>query len=177
MITIIVIIYCFSPKTKSLDTNDDKKGGNTHEETKTNTTKSEDIYIKDEIKTTNIPSAKSSSETDKKDEENNKNTKARTEENYKIIKNCTITAYCGCKSCSGKWGNLTSTGKTCTANRTVAVDPTVIPLGSKLEVNGKTYIAEDTGSAVKGNHVDIYFSTHSETTKWGKRYMDVKVYK
>lgn len=58
-------------------------------------------------------------------------------------------------------GTHTATGTRVTVNRTVAVDPKVIPLGSWIEINipgdgWKRYHAEDTGSAVKGNIIDIY---------------------
>jgi hypothetical protein len=46
---------------------------------------------------------------------------------------------------------------------TVAVDPSVIPLGSRLRIEGypdMTFIAEDTGGGVRGNHVDIFFEDY-----------------
>ena len=49
-----------------------------------------------------------------------------------------------------------------TPNRTIAVDPRIIPLGSKVEINGRIYIAEDTGGAIKGNRIDMCVSSHSE---------------
>ena len=49
-----------------------------------------------------------------------------------------------------------------TPYRTIAVDPTVIPLGSEVEINGQIYIAEDTGSAIKGNKIDLCVRSHSE---------------
>lgn len=54
------------------------------------------------------------------------------------------------------WGDMTATGVKSKANRTVAVDPNVIPLHSQLLIDGQIYIAEDVGSAVKGNVIDIY---------------------
>lgn len=78
-----------------------------------------------------------------------------------------LTAYCPCRICSEGWGRHTSSGATATADRTVAVDPRVIPLGSHLLINGKEYVAEDIGGAVKGNHIDIFFNTHAETRQYG----------
>lgn len=51
----------------------------------------------------------------------------------------------------GQVGNITSTGKPAVCGKTVAVDPKIIPYGSKVEIPkmGKTFIAKDTGSAVK----------------------------
>ena len=59
---------------------------------------------------------------------------------------------------------------------TVAVDPNVIPLGSKVYVSGYgVAIASDTGGAIKGNIVDVYFNTHSECISWGRRQVEVTV--
>lgn len=87
----------------------------------------------------------------------------------------TLTAYCNCKKCCGKWsGGPTASGKMPKAGRTIAVDPKVIPLGSKVIINGKTYTAEDTGSKIKKKKIDIYFDSHSEAEKFGKQ--TAKVY-
>lgn len=80
----------------------------------------------------------------------------------KYVGNFKITHYCPCYTCNGSWGSKTALGTTMTPNRTIAVDPRVIPLGSKVEINGKTYIAEDTGGAIKGNRIDMCVSSHSE---------------
>ena len=58
-------------------------------------------------------------------------------------------------------------------DKTVAVDPNVIPLGSKLYINGEYYIAEDTGDAIKGNRIDINCATHSEALNNGTGYVKV----
>ncbi|QGU93898.1 DUF348 domain-containing protein [Clostridium bovifaecis] len=61
---------------------------------------------------------------------------------------------------------------------TVAVDPRIIPLGTKLYIDGYGYaIAEDTGSAIKGNKIDLYFSSDAQVSRWGARYVDVYVVK
>jgi 3D (Asp-Asp-Asp) domain-containing protein len=92
---------------------------------------------------------------------------------YKQNSNKTInmkaTAYdlsvesCGKNSSHPEYG-ITASGTRATAKRTIAVDPSVIPLGSKLYIvfpdkysylNGE-YIAEDTGRLIKGNIVDIF---------------------
>lgn len=79
------------------------------------------------------------------------------------------TAYCPCKKCSGGWGGRTSTGTIASANHTISVDPRVIPYGSRIMINGVVYTAEDCGSGVKGNHIDIFFNTHGETRAYGTR--------
>lgn len=83
------------------------------------------------------------------------------------------TGYCPCGICSEGWGRRTSTGAIATANHTIAVDPRVIPYGSKVMINGVVYTAEDRGGAVKGNHIDIFFNTHGETRAHGTRTAEV----
>ena len=70
-----------------------------------------------------------------------------------------ITGYCPCYSCSEGYGKRTASGRLATAGRTVAVDPRVIPMGTRLLIDGQEYIAEDVGGAVKNNHIDIFFDT------------------
>lgn len=74
-----------------------------------------------------------------------------------------ITHYCPCSICCGPHANgITSTGVTATTNHTIAVDPSVIPYGSKVVINGQVYVAEDCGGAIKKNRIDIYVATHAE---------------
>ena len=91
---------------------------------------------------------------------------------YGIMK---CTAYCPCEECSEGYGRRTHTGTTAESGRTVAVDPDVIDLGSKVEIDGETYIAEDTGGAVEGEVIDIFFDTHEEVEEWGTKYLETKV--
>lgn len=83
------------------------------------------------------------------------------------------TAYCPCYSCSEGWGRHTSTGALASSNHTIAVDPRVIPYGSKVMINGTIYTAEDKGGGVKGQHIDIFFNTHGETRQHGTRNAEV----
>jgi 3D (Asp-Asp-Asp) domain-containing protein len=80
-----------------------------------------------------------------------------------------LTAYCGCSKCCGSYGNHTSTGKKPKQGRTIAVDPKVIPYGSVVLINGKEYVAEDCGGAIKGKHIDIYFNSHADALKFGRK--------
>ena len=66
-----------------------------------------------------------------------------------------------------QYGRLTSTGAIAEEGRTIAVDKRKIKLGSKVQINGKTYVAEDVGGGVKGKHIDIFYNTHSETRDHG----------
>jgi len=77
------------------------------------------------------------------------------------------TAYTG--------GGITATG-TVPRVGTIAVDPRVIPLGSRLYVEGYGYgTALDTGGAIIGDRVDLYFDTYREVEDWGVRYVRVFV--
>ncbi|MCB2294685.1 G5 domain-containing protein [Clostridium algoriphilum] len=59
---------------------------------------------------------------------------------------------------------------------TIAVDPNIIPLGTKLYVEGYgNAIAADTGSAIQGNVIDLFFNTNAEACNWGVRYLKVHI--
>lgn len=74
-------------------------------------------------------------------------------------------------------GNRTATG-TWPKRGTIAVDPRVIPLGTRIYVPGYGYgIAEDTGGAVKGRIIDLFFETREEAIKWGRRTVTIKILK
>lgn len=72
-------------------------------------------------------------------------------------------------------GNKTYTGVYPETGRTIAVDPDVIPLGSRVIIDGHTYIAEDTGGAIKGNVIDIFLPTTEECIEWGRQVVEVVV--
>lgn len=86
-----------------------------------------------------------------------------------------ITAYCTCRVCCGVFsgGNRTASGTVPTSNRTIAVDTSVIPFGTKVVINGQVYVAEDRGGAIKGKRIDMFFMTHKEALRWGRRTMEV----
>ena len=87
---------------------------------------------------------------------------------------CEATAYYPGFDSNGKWGNQTAMGYECMPGR-IAVDPNVIPLGSRLFVENYGYcVAVDTGGAIKGNIIDVCFWTREECINWGRR--DVWVY-
>ncbi|PIC69574.1 hypothetical protein CSV77_12920 [Sporosarcina sp. P16b] len=83
------------------------------------------------------------------------------------------TAYCN--GCSG----ITATGINLRANpnmKLIAVDPRVIPLGSKVWVEGYGYaIAGDTGGAIKGNRIDLHMPTKEAAYSFGRRQVKIKV--
>lgn len=68
---------------------------------------------------------------------------------------------------NGKWGYKTATGVKSKHLQTAAVDPNVIPLSSELNINGLKLKAVDTGSAVKGKVIDIFYDgTYYEAKEW-----------
>ena len=83
----------------------------------------------------------------------------------------TITAYCGCEKCCDKTDRITATGTHAIEGVTIAVDPAVIPYGSLVDIEGigtfVAAVAADTGGAIKGNKIDIYFERHEDALKFG----------
>lgn len=85
---------------------------------------------------------------------------------------CSATAY------SGGWG--TSSGRKPRRVEggisTIAVDPTVIPMGTKVYIDGYGYaVAADTGTGIKGNKIDVYFNSYKESCDWGLKEVNVKI--
>ena len=96
-----------------------------------------------------------------------------TYSDYQNLGEFRITYYCPCAKCCEKSDGITATGTIATEGRTVAVDPTVIPYGSILVIDGKTYVAEDCGSAIKSNKIDIYVDDHQKALDLGVNYFEV----
>lgn len=69
--------------------------------------------------------------------------------------------------CNNGDSTNTATMTSPTPGRTIAVDSTVIPYGTEVIINGHTYIAEDCGSAIKGNRIDVLCDTHMEALEKG----------
>lgn len=96
-----------------------------------------------------------------------------------------LTAYCPCSACCGSHGEnrptdengnpivYTSIGAVAKAGTTIAVDPSVIPYGSEIQIYGHTYIAQDTGGAINGNRIDIYFEDHQEALVFGRQWTEI----
>lgn len=84
-----------------------------------------------------------------------------------------VTAYCGCRECVGNWYTegytLTASGWGAQAGVTIAADESY-PFGAVLYLEGLgERVVMDRGSAIVGNHIDLYFDTHEETCEWGMR--------
>lgn len=102
----------------------------------------------------------------------------------------TATAYCLCKKCCGKSPSHPMYGYTAsgvkiipgTGTKVIAVDSSVIPLGTKVYIEGLNgawdygyAVAADTGSAIKNLKIDLYMDTHEECFVWGVKKVNVYV--
>lgn len=90
------------------------------------------------------------------------------------LEDVTVTHYDPCVKCCGKTDGITATGVPVTPYYTVAVDPEIIPLGSEVLVDYGDgvihyYRAEDTGGGVKGKHLDLCVTDHTEALTLGVR--------
>ncbi len=83
----------------------------------------------------------------------------------------TTTGYCNCEQCSSS--GLTYSGTVPKANHTIAADINILPIGTKVMINGIVYTVEDIGSAVKGNMIDIYYDTHEGAVNHGWQQAEV----
>ncbi|GAC1580624.1 MAG: 3D domain-containing protein [Candidatus Elarobacter sp.] len=84
------------------------------------------------------------------------------------------TAYtAGCAGCSG----ITASGRPA-GHGVVAVDPRVIPLGTRMYIPGYGHaVAGDTGGAIHGNRIDLGFASNMEANQFGRRPITVYLYK
>lgn len=86
----------------------------------------------------------------------------------------TTTGYCNCSICAGAYaGRATSSGVMPKANHTIAADPSVLPIGTRVIINGQEYKVEDTGSGVNGNKIDIYYDNHDAAMAHGNKKVEV----
>ena len=100
-------------------------------------------------------------------------------ETYDYIADFDMSASAYTAASSGKSESSSAFGITATGIRAergvVAVDPSVIPLGSKLYIEGYGFAkAADTGPSIKGNKIDLYYETLAEARQFGRR--NIKVY-
>lgn len=91
-------------------------------------------------------------------------------------KTFSATAYtANCNGCSG----VTRTGVNLRENpeaRVIAVDPSVIPLGTQVEIKGHgVFTAADTGGAVKGNKIDVFMPDNGRAVEFGRRSVEVRI--
>lgn len=86
-----------------------------------------------------------------------------------------MSAYCPCRKCCGRNAKgLTFMETVPKEGFTIAVDPNKIKLGTYVYFGGRNYRAEDTGSAIKGNRIDVFFDDHQDALEFGIQEMEVK---
>ncbi len=92
-----------------------------------------------------------------------------------------LTAYCPCSSCCGIYSNpfnpKTASGTVAQSNHTIAADTSILPFGTEVIINGQVYVVEDIGGGVVGNHIDIFFNSHSEALNFGKKIEKIYIQK
>ena len=105
-------------------------------------------------------------------------TPSRSETKDKVVKELVVSSSAFTANCNGCSG-ITSTGINLKRNpdiKVIAVDPSVIPLGTKVHVEGYGYaVAGDTGGAIKGNKIDVFFSSTNDAFKWGRKDVKIKI--
>ncbi len=113
-------------------------------------------------------------------------TKKADDFSYSKVITCNATAYdLSFQSCGKRPGDrgygITASG-TYAKYGTVAVDPRVIPLGTRMYIESADgsfvygyCVAEDTGGAIKGNKVDLFFNSYSECMQFGRRNVNVYI--
>lgn len=106
-----------------------------------------------------------------------------TAENSNYLGSFTCTAYCSCAACCGQYsynrpldenGNAIvygASGQALTPGYSIATDPSIIPYGTVVVIDGKEYIAQDTG--VYGYAIDFYFASHEEALNFGRQQKEV----
>ena len=94
--------------------------------------------------------------------------------NATSLGNYKLTFYCPCAVCNGTSSGKTASGTIAAEGRTIAVDSSVIPLGSRVYIEGYgVFIAEDTGGAIKNNKIDVFVSSHDRAYDLGVQYANV----
>ena len=108
-----------------------------------------------------------------------------------------VTGYCDCKKCCGwerNWygrpiyaygslkGKRKKVGYTSTGVKagkgTIAADPKRYRMGTTMHIKGYGYgTVEDVGGAIKGNRIDLFFKSHKEALRWGRKKMMVTVWR
>jgi len=98
----------------------------------------------------------------------NQNNLNNSQNNIVRTMNVVATAYTGYST--------TSTGQKPVWG-TIAVDPKVIPYGTKVYIPqfGRTFIANNTGGAIKGNKIDIFMNSKKECYNWGRRTIEIQI--
>ena len=85
------------------------------------------------------------------------------------------TGYCACSACCGSSTGITASGTHVQSNHTIAADTSRLPFGTKVYIDDVEYTVEDTGGAIRGNRIDIYFDSHQSALLYGRRRKEVYI--
>lgn len=108
--------------------------------------------------------------------ESESESESESEPELKSLGRFKLTAYCACSKCCGKSDGITASGTKAKQGRTIAVDPKLIPYGTKVVINGRTYVAEDCGGSIKQNRIDVFFNSHKDALNFGIQHAEVFIY-
>lgn len=85
------------------------------------------------------------------------------------------TAYCSCEACCGESTGITASGEKAIEGITIAADTKLLPFGTEIISDGHVYKVQDTGGAIKGNRIDLYFNNHQDALNFGVQYKKVYI--
>ena len=85
-----------------------------------------------------------------------------------------VSAYTATDDQCGKSDGITASGTHVKQGRTIAA-PSWIPFGTTVVINGVSYVCEDRGSEIKGNHLDIYMDSLEDAIEFGRKEMRVTI--
>lgn len=85
-----------------------------------------------------------------------------------------VSAYTASDDECGNSEGITASGTQVKQGRTIAA-PSWIPFGTTVVINGVSYVCEDRGSEIKGNHLDIYMDSLEDAIEFGRKEMEVTV--
>ena len=109
------------------------------------------------------------------EDEYTKQERLKKEKEERYLGEFIVTAYCGCKSCNGKWyGSPCKNGEYPEEGVTVACDKNVLPLNTYIEIEGYGIRkCQDTGSKIIKNRLDLYFDSHQKALEFGVKTLKV----
>lgn len=103
--------------------------------------------------------------------------KSELDESWESLGEFTVTAYCGGECCCGVWADencTTASGAKAVEGVTIAADTNILPFGTEIRLNGDTYTVQDTGSAIRGSRLDLYFDSHEDALAFGVQKLNVE---
>src|SRR5690625_5021823 len=99
-------------------------------------------------------------------------------EEWMTVEATAYTAYCdGCIGVTYNGTDVRNTIYHPSGHRIIATDPSVIPLGSIVEIEGfnELFVADDIGGKIKGYKIDILMKTTDEAYQWGRRVVEIRI--